>query len=41
MCKAEVPDPYYGEGDSGFHEVVDLIEAASDGLIEQLEVRFS
>ncbi|NRP58901.1 MULTISPECIES: low molecular weight protein-tyrosine-phosphatase [unclassified Marinobacterium] len=38
---AEVPDPYYGEGDSGFHEVVDLIEAASDGLIKQLEVRLA
>lgn len=41
MSGAEVPDPYYGEGDSGFHEVVDLIEAASDGLIEHLEVRLS
>ncbi|MGK2742493.1 low molecular weight protein-tyrosine-phosphatase [Tepidicaulis sp. LMO-SS28] len=28
----EVPDPYYG-GDDGFAEVLDLIEAASDGLI--------
>jgi protein-tyrosine phosphatase len=41
MREAEVPDPYYGEGDSGFHEVVDLIELASDGLIEQLEARFA
>lgn len=41
MREAEVPDPYYGEGDSGFHEVVDLIESASDGLIEQLEARFA
>ena len=31
----EVPDPYYG-GDSGFDRVIDLIEAASDGLIEHL-----
>lgn len=31
----EVPDPYYG-GDSGFDQVIDLIEAASDGLIEHL-----
>ncbi|MEC9482578.1 MAG: low molecular weight protein-tyrosine-phosphatase [Halomonas sp.] len=30
-----VPDPYYG-GDQGFEEVLDLIEAASDGLVEEL-----
>jgi len=30
-----VPDPYYG-GDDGFEKVLDLIEAASDGLIVQL-----
>jgi len=30
-----VPDPYYG-GDQGFEEVLDLIEAASDGLIAHL-----
>ncbi len=29
---AEVPDPYYG-GPDGFEHVLDLIEAASDGLI--------
>lgn len=34
-----VPDPYYTQGDAGFHEVVDLIEAASDGLIEVLKER--
>lgn len=28
----EVPDPYYG-GDDGFEVVLDLIEAASDGLL--------
>lgn len=33
-----VPDPYYG-GDQGFEDVLDLIEAASDGLIEELRVR--
>jgi len=27
-----VPDPYYG-GDQGFEQVLDLIEAASDGLV--------
>jgi len=31
----EVPDPYYG-GDAGFEHVLDLIEAASDGLIHAL-----
>jgi len=32
----EVPDPYYGGGD-GFDHVLDLIEAASDGLIAALQ----
>ncbi|MGO3768598.1 MAG: low molecular weight protein-tyrosine-phosphatase [Vreelandella alkaliphila] len=32
---AEVPDPYYG-GDEGFEHVLNLIEAASIGLIAQL-----
>lgn len=31
----EVPDPYYG-GDGGFERVLDLIEAACDGLIAEL-----
>lgn len=31
----EVPDPYYG-GAAGFEFVLDLIEEASDGLIQQL-----
>jgi protein-tyrosine phosphatase len=31
----EVPDPYYG-GPEGFERVLDLIEAASAGLIEHL-----
>jgi len=35
----EVPDPYYG-GESGFEFVLDLIEDASEGLLERiLEVR--
>lgn len=29
---AEVPDPYYG-GDDGFEHVLDLVDAASDGLL--------
>jgi len=32
---ADVPDPYYGVAD-GFEEVLDMVEAASRGLIEQL-----
>ncbi|HKT71948.1 MAG TPA: low molecular weight protein-tyrosine-phosphatase [Steroidobacteraceae bacterium] len=32
---AEVPDPYYG-GENGFEEVLDLVEAASRGLLEHL-----
>ena len=31
----EVPDPYYG-GPNGFEDVLDLIEAASRGLVEYL-----
>lgn len=33
-----VPDPYYG-GDAGFEEVLDLVEAACDGLIAALRTR--
>lgn len=33
-----VPDPYYG-GARGFEDVLDLIEAASDGLVEELRAR--
>lgn len=34
----EVPDPYYG-GDSGFDRVLDMIEAASAGLLSELKSR--
>ncbi len=34
----EVPDPYYG-GSRGFEHVLDLIEAASKGLIEEIRGR--
>jgi len=34
----EVPDPYYG-GHEGFHKVLDLVESASDGLLEMLTRR--
>ncbi len=33
-----VPDPYHG-GERGFDEVLDLIEAASRGLLEEIEAR--
>tara|TARA_R110002110_G_scaffold66978_1_gene183142 strand:+ start:243691 stop:244182 length:492 start_codon:yes stop_codon:yes gene_type:complete len=31
----EVPDPYYG-GENGFAEVLDLVEAASAGLLQEI-----
>lgn len=31
----EVPDPYYG-GDQGFEDVLDMVEEASQGLLEHL-----
>lgn len=34
----EVPDPYYG-GERGFEQVLDMIENASDALIEELRTR--
>ncbi len=36
--ESEVPDPYYG-GARGFELVLDLIEAASEGLLEHLRKR--
>jgi protein-tyrosine phosphatase len=35
FAEREVPDPYYG-GDAGFEHVLDLIEDAARGLIEDL-----
>lgn len=35
---APVPDPYYG-GEEGFEEVLDLVEAASRGLLEEIRGR--
>lgn len=32
----EVPDPYYG-GEEGFENVLNMIEAASDGLVQHLK----
>jgi len=34
--QGEVPDPYYG-GEQGFEDVIDMIEAASQGLLEYIE----
>jgi protein-tyrosine phosphatase len=36
----DVPDPYYG-GSTGFEEVLDLVEAASRGLLVHLRERIS
>ncbi|MBD3656296.1 MULTISPECIES: low molecular weight protein-tyrosine-phosphatase [Marinobacter] len=36
----EVPDPYYG-GDRGFDDVLDLIEDASDGLLDAIRGRLA
>lgn len=35
LGRREVPDPYYG-GDAGFEDVLDLVEAACDGLVTSL-----
>ncbi len=35
VSETEVPDPYYG-GAAGFERVLDLVEAASRGLLETL-----
>ncbi|GAA6152154.1 low molecular weight protein-tyrosine-phosphatase [Pseudoteredinibacter isoporae] len=37
---SEVPDPYYG-GDDGFEWVLDLIEAASDRLLADIQQRLA
>jgi len=38
MRTREVPDPYYG-GPSGFDRVFDLVEAASEGLLQEIRQR--
>jgi protein-tyrosine phosphatase len=35
----EVPDPYYGGAD-GFERVLDLVEEASEGLLEDIRERY-
>lgn len=37
--EAEVPDPYYGEG-QGFERVLDLVEDAAEGLLRHIRQRF-
>ena len=36
--ETDVPDPYYG-GPDGFEDVMDMIEAASDGLIAHIQAK--
>jgi protein-tyrosine phosphatase len=38
--QADVPDPYYGGG-PGFEQVLDLVEAACDGLVDHLSQRLA
>jgi protein-tyrosine phosphatase len=38
MRTREVPDPYYG-GATGFERVFDLVEAASEGLLQEIRQR--
>jgi protein-tyrosine phosphatase len=35
-AETEVPDPYYG-GPNGFERVLDLVEEASEGLLEEIK----
>lgn len=38
LNEEEVPDPYYG-GSLGFERVLDMVEAASEGLLEHIRRR--
>jgi len=38
LPESEVPDPYYGGG-KGFDRVLDLVEAASEGLLKEIKAR--
>ncbi len=38
QAETEVPDPYYG-GESGFEHALDLVQAASRGLLAEIEDR--
>lgn len=37
LAESDVPDPYYGEAD-GFEHVLDLVDAASRGLLDHLRL---
>ena len=37
-AETEVPDPFYG-GPEGFEHVLDLVETASEGLLEDIRRR--
>ena len=39
-AESEVPDPYYG-GDKGFDHVFDLVEAASEGLLNEIKTKLT
>ncbi|MEN8170970.1 MAG: low molecular weight protein-tyrosine-phosphatase [Pseudomonadota bacterium] len=39
LAETEVPDPYYG-GTTGFEHVYQLIDAAADGLMADIESRY-
>ena len=39
MRTREVPDPYYG-GPTGFERVFDLVEAAAQGLLDDIRARY-
>ncbi len=38
LAEREVPDPYYG-GEQGFERVLDMIDAASQGLLAHIRTR--
>lgn len=38
LGKREVPDPYYG-GDGGFDRVLDMVEQASQGLLDDIRAK--
>ncbi len=38
--ESEVPDPYYG-GPDGFEHVLDMVEEASEGLLEEIKKKHS
>lgn len=40
LPQREVPDPYYGGAD-GFTHVLDLVEAASEGLLQKISREYS